>query len=44
LFIYTPDAGVKQYFVGQSSELVIINGARNPAQPTVNGYVAVGLR
>lgn len=44
LNVYTPDNGVRQYFVGQSSELVIINGARNAAQPTVNGYIAFGLR
>jgi hypothetical protein len=43
LNLYSPD-GVRQYFVGQSSELVVINGARNASQPTVNGYIALGLR
>jgi hypothetical protein len=43
LNLYSPD-GNRQYFVGQSSELVVINGVRNTALPTVNGYIALGLR
>jgi hypothetical protein len=43
LFIYS-ETGVDQYFIGQSAELVVVNGARNLSNPFVNGYLAIGLR
>jgi hypothetical protein len=36
--------GGEQHFVGQSNHVVVINGARNAAFPSVNSYVGIGLR
>lgn len=43
LFLYRT-TGNDQYFIGQSPELMVVNGTRNFTNPFVNGYLAVGLR
>jgi hypothetical protein len=43
LFLFG-DVGGDQYFIGQSPELMVVNGTRNLSNPFVNGYLAVGLR
>ena len=37
-------AGVDQYFIGQSAELLVVSGVPDLSNPLVNGYLAIGLR